>query len=161
MKKTLVVVLAALALASCGGSSSSSNDGDGGNAADSEKKVETPDTFATTAVMRDAFNATGLSCLQYKEVAKADRDMGLESATGVSDCEVAGETIQFVVWKDNGQRDNFQGVMKTVGCAMGESFGITKFDWVQGDKWNIVGTSETLATQIADKFGGKAISHDC
>lgn len=162
MKKSLVAVFAAVALASCGGSSSSSNDGDGGNTgAESEKKVETPDTFASTSALRDALNAAGFACLNLKDKPKDEREMGQESAVGVSSCDVEGETIELVVWKDNGQRNNYEGMAKTIGCSMGEAFGITSFDWIQGDKWNITGTSRTLSKQIADKFGGKAINHDC
>jgi hypothetical protein len=162
MKKTLVVVFAALAFASCGGSSSSSDDGDGGNiGAESEKKVETPDSFASTSDMRDALNVAGLTCLDFRDKPKEDRAFGEESAVGVSVCEVEGEEVELVVWKDNGQRDNYNSMGKTLGCSMGEAFGVTNFDWVHGEKWHITGPSLTLAKQIEDRLGGKAYHHDC
>lgn len=158
MKKIAVIIVATLALASCGGSSSGSDSEAGGGSSNNSEKKE---TFASSSEMRDALNAGGLACLEFKSVPKADREMGLEAAVDVAECEVEGESIQLIVWKDNGQRDNYNGMGKTLGCSMGEAFGITSFDWVEGDKWQITGTSQTLAGQLKEKIGGKAIHHEC
>jgi hypothetical protein len=158
MKKIAVIIVATLVLASCGGSSSGSDSAAGGG---SSNKSEKKDTFASASEMRDALNVAGLACLDFELVPKADREMGLEAAVDVANCEVQGENIQLIVWKDNGQRDNYNGMVKTLGCSMGEAFGITSFDWVEGDRWEINGTSQTLAGQVKDEIGGKAVHHDC
>jgi hypothetical protein len=111
--------------------------------------------------MSSALNAAGLPCTDYKAIAKDDREMGQENALDVGECDVEGETVQLIVWKDNGQRDNFTGMGKTLGCTMGEAFGVTTFDFVDGDKWQVTGTSETLSNKIADKLEGEAVHIKC
>lgn len=44
---------------------------------------------------------------------------------------------------------------------MGEAFGVTEFDYLNGDTWTISETSQTLANDIETKFAGKAMHIDC
>jgi hypothetical protein len=111
--------------------------------------------------MSRALCESGLSCTELRPFAKVDLEIGQEGALDVGECDLEGETVDLVVWKDNGQRDNFVGMGKTLGCAVGEAFGMTSFHYVEGDKWLVTNTSETLANQIADNFGGKAVHIEC
>jgi len=148
LTKSTLSFLVIFSLAACGGSSNGS----------AGKKAS---GFATGAEMSSALNTAGLPCIDYKVIAKDDREMGQENALDVGECDVEGETVQLVVWKDNGQRDNFTGMGKALGCSMGEAFGITTFDFVDGDRWQVTGTSETLSNKIADKLEGKAVHIKC
>jgi hypothetical protein len=151
--KTAVVLIAFASLAACGGSSSDS----GGDNASEDRK----NGFTTSAEINTALTEAGLPCGGLTTVPKADREMGTESAVDIASCELDGEDITLIVWKDNGQRDNYTGLGKTLGCSIGEAFGITSFDFVEGDKWQVSGTSATLADSIADKIGGKAVHVKC
>jgi hypothetical protein len=44
---------------------------------------------------------------------------------------------------------------------MGEAFGITEFDYLNGGTWSISGTSKTLTEKLATKIGGDAIHIKC
>ena len=137
------VLVAFAGLAACGGSSSD------------------PNGFANSEEINMALTGAGLPCGGLATVPMADREMGTESAVDVASCELDGEDITLIVWKDNGQRDNYIGLGKTLGCSVGKAFGITSFDFVEGDKWQVSGTSATLADTIADKIGGKAVHVKC
>ena len=97
----------------------------------------------------------------YKETPKADREFGQESALDVGACEISGESVDLTIWKDSGQKKNWEGLGKTMGCAFGKAFGITSFDYVDGGLWTISGTSETLANEVANKMDAKAVHVDC
>ena len=164
MKKTVVAVCAVLSVTACGGSSGGSENMSGdANVLSSDTTA--PDAgssdLSSASGIRDALVAAGLSCIGYATVPKADRDMGQEDAVEVAECESEGESIQIVTWKDNGQRDNFSGMASGFGCEMAKAFGIQTIDWVDGDKWQVTGTSQTLAKQIDKALGGKARHVDC
>lgn len=113
-------------------------------------------SFSSSADIRDALNKAGLKCTAYETVATADREIGTESAADVGRCRVENEDISLIVWKDNGQRDNWSGVLKTTGCQKGTAItGTSSFDYVDGDRWTIEETSQTLAKKISDAIGGK------
>lgn len=143
MKRLLIVLTLTISIAACGGSSSSET------------------TFKTSSDVLAAMTAAGLSCTGYTPTAKADREMGQESANEVGGCELDGESIAITLWKDSGQRKNWEGMGKTIGCKMGEAFGITEFDYLNGGTWSISGTSKTLTEKLATKIGGDAIHIKC
>jgi len=143
MKRFVALFISAISIAACGGSSSSGT------------------TFKTSNDVLAAMTAAGLSCTEYEPTAKADREWGQESANEVGGCELEGESIDITLWKDSGQLKNWEGMGKTIGCSMGESFGITEFDYLKGGTWSISGTSKTLAEKLATKIGGNAIHIKC
>jgi hypothetical protein len=148
MKKSATAIYAFLFLAACGGSSGNTD-----QASDSG--------FKDAKDIQNALTAAGLNCTGYAVVPKEDRELGQESAVSVGTCELDGESVQLVVWKDNGQRDNFSGLAKSIGCEFAKAFGIQSLDWVDGDKWQITGTSQTLASQVSKDFDGKARNVKC
>ena len=137
----LIIVL--ISLTSCGGSGSSSP------------------VFKTGPELSNALSTAQLACVGYEETPKADREFGQESALDVGACEIAGESVDLTIWKDSGQKKNWEGLGKTLGCAFGKAFGITSFDYVDGGLWTVSGTSETLANEVANKMDAKAIHIDC
>jgi hypothetical protein len=144
MKRIAIIMLIATsALVSCGGSS------------DSAVTYETADDLLTA--LADA----GQECTGYEPAAKADRDAVRESAKEVGRCELDNETLDITIWKDSGQRKNWEGMAKTVGCEISKGFGITEFDYVNGDTWTIMDVSKTLAGTLAKTLGGKAVHHEC
>jgi hypothetical protein len=82
----------------------------------------------------------------------------LKSAADLGGRQVENEDLLLIIWKDNGQRDNWSGTMKTLGCKF---TGMSTFDYVDGDRWTITGAngggqpSQTLAKKISDAIGGK------
>lgn len=143
MKRFLALLISTISIAACGGSSSSET------------------TFKTSNDVLAAMTAAGFSCTQYTPTAKADRELGQESANEVGGCELEGESIDITLWKDSGQLKNWEGMGKSIGCKMGEAFGITEFDYLKGDAWSVSGTSKTLAEKLAAKIGGDAIHIEC
>jgi len=102
-----------------------------------------------------------LTCTGYTPTPKEDRELIQEDAKEAGECELDGESLDITIWKDAGQRRQWEGLGKTMGCSMGEAFGITEFDYLNGGTWTISGTSQTLAEKLANKFGGDAIHVDC
>ena len=143
MKRFLALLISTISIAACGGSSSSET------------------TFKTSNDVLAAMTAAGFSCTQYTPTAKADRELGQESANEVGGCELEGESIDITLWKDSGQLKNWEGMGKSIGCKMGEAFGITEFDYLKGDAWSVSGTSKTLTEKLAAKIGGDAIHIEC
>lgn len=139
----LIFTLSLIALASCGGSTTSKQ------------------SFATGQELSSALSAVQLDCVGYKNTPKADREFGQESALDVASCEIDGESVDLTIWKDSGQKKKWEGLGKTLGCAFGEAFGITSFDYVDGGLWTISNTSETLAKEIASKMDAKAVQINC
>ena len=164
MLKSVVALSVVVSLSACGGSTSKSDSSSAGTTSNSKDTVapsRKSGDFSSASEIKSALDAAGLTCAGYKTVAKADREFGQESAVDVAECEVEGENVQLVVWKDNGQRDNFSGMARGFGCEMAKAFGIQSFDWVDGDKWQVTGTSGTLAKQIDNALDGKARHVDC
>jgi hypothetical protein len=143
IKPPTILVLALISLTSCGGSSSSSL------------------TFSSNSELSSALGTAQLPCEGYKATPKADRELGQDSAVDVGTCEIDGESVDLTIWKDSGQKENWDGLGRTMGCAFGEAFGITSFDYVDGGLWTISNTSETLAKEIAGKMGARAVHVDC
>lgn len=142
-KQTLALALSLITLTSCGGSTSSKQ------------------SFATGQELSSALSAIQLDCVGYEETPKADREFGQESALDVASCEIDGESVDLTIWKDSGQKENWAGMGKTLGCSLGKAFGITSYNYVDGGLWTISGTSETLATKIANKMDAKAVQINC
>jgi hypothetical protein len=113
-------------------------------------------SFSSSADIRDALSRAGLTCTGYKTVASGDREMFTEGAADVGNCNVENEDISMIVWKDNGQRDNWSGMAKNMGCRMVKALGMSTLDYVDGDRWTIENPSQTLAKKIAGAIGGKA-----
>jgi hypothetical protein len=110
---------------------------------------------------RSSLRERCLSCDSYRTVSNEDREWGMQGAADVWQCELDNETPKLVVWKDKGQKDNWAGMSKQMGCTMGKAFGISSFDYVSGSRWTVSDTSQTLANKIADAIGGRAVHVDC
>lgn len=143
MKRFLALALVAANISACGGSSTSAP------------------TYKTSAELLAALKAAGMTCTGYTPTPKEDRELIQEDAKEAGECELDGESLDITIWKDAGQRKQWEGLGKTMGCSMGEAFGITEFDYLNGGTWTISGTSRTLAEKIADKFEGDAVHVDC
>lgn len=86
---------------------------------------------------------------------------GVQSAADVGRCKVENEKIVIIIWKDNGQRENWIGTGKKTACELGKSFSISSWDFVDGGLWTVSDTSKTLAKKISDAIGGKDTHVDC
>ena len=84
-----------------------------------------------------------------------------QNAADVAKCELDGETPRLLTLKDKGQKDNWSGMMKQMGCVMGKTFGVSSFDHVSGSNWVVSDVSQTLTNQVADAIGGRAVHVDC
>jgi hypothetical protein len=82
--------------------------------------------------IRNALDKAGLSCTDYQSIPTGDRVWGTESAADVGRCKVENEKIVIIIWKDNGQRENWIGTGKKMGCELGKSFGISSWNFVDG-----------------------------
>jgi hypothetical protein len=118
-------------------------------------------SFSSSADLRDALNKAGLACAGYQAVTSSDREMDVEGADDVGSCKVQNEGLSLIIWKDNAQRDNWVGFIKTTGCRIVKAFGESTFDYVVGDRWTIEQPSQTLADQIAGAIGGTAGHVSC
>jgi hypothetical protein len=143
MKRIKILILATVFLAACGGSST------------------TKATYGSSKELLTALTSANLPCTGYKATDKADREWGQESAKEVGTCELDGETVDVTIWKDSGQRKNWEGMGKSIGCTMGESFGISEFDYLNGGTWTISNTSKTLTEKLASEIGGAAVHIEC
>ena len=120
------------------------------------------ESLNSTSDIRDALNDAGLTCSGYETVAKDDRKWGTENAVGVAHCEVDGEDIEIDQWKDNGQKENYVGFIKKLGCTVGTSLtGKTNYNMVDGGLWSVITDSQTLAEEISDALGGEPIRIEC
>lgn len=137
--KCLVAALAIL-LAGCGGSSQT----------DGRAAV----TYASNKEILDALSKAGMSCTGYENRQGDNYIIFTEGAVDVGDCKVDNESVTLIVWKDNGQRDNYAGMIKSIGCEA-KVFGRTTFDYVAGERWTIDGPSQTLAKKMSEAVGGK------
>ena len=118
-------------------------------------------SFSSSADLLDALNKAGLACAGYQAVTSSDREMDVEGAADVGSCKVQNEGLSLIIWKDNAQRDNWVGFIKTTGCRLVKSFGESTFDYVVGDRWTIEQPSQTLADQISGAIGGIAEHVSC
>lgn len=143
MKRFLALAVVAATLSACGGSSASNP------------------AYNTSAELLAGLKSAGMECTGYTKTPKEDRELIQEDAKESGECELDGESLDITIWKDAGQRKQWEGLGKTMGCSMGEAFGITEFDYLNGGTWTISGTSRTLAEKIADKFEGDAVHVDC
>jgi hypothetical protein len=143
MKRAAVFVMTTGLFAACGGASTSKA------------------TYESSKELLTALTSANLPCTDYEATAKADREWGQESAKEVGTCELDGETVDVTIWKDSGQRKNWEGMGKSIGCTMGESFGISEFDYLNGGTWTISNTSKTLTEKLASKIGGAAVHIEC
>jgi hypothetical protein len=159
MKKSIFSLFAILALSACSGSSTSQDSTDDSKSGGSE--VSKDDGFTSANAISDALAKKGFVCTDFTVTAVADRDMGQEGAVDVAQCDIEGENVGFSIWKDNGQRDNFTGLMKGFGCEMAKGFGISSMDYAKGDKWTISGVSQTLTERLAKALDGEAVHLKC
>jgi hypothetical protein len=143
MKRATMFILATGLFAACGGASGSKA------------------TYESSKELLTALAAANLPCTDYEATTKADREWGQESAKEVGTCELDGETVDVTIWKDSGQRKNWEGMGKSIGCSMGESFGISEFDYLNGGTWTISNTSKTLTEKLASEIGGTAVHIEC
>lgn len=118
-------------------------------------------TYRQSADLLGAFNNAGLACTGYEKVAIQNREMGTQAAVDVGACNLEGENIKMVIWKDIAQKENWVGLGKKFGCEMGKNFGILSYDFVDGGQWTISDTTQTLSEKISEAIGGKAIHVDC
>lgn len=118
--------------------------------------------FASSAAIQAALNSAGLACSGYEAVASGDRDLAAGgTAADVGRCDLEGENIDMITFKDEGQRDNWAGRTRQMGCIVGQAFGTRNLDYVLGSNWSIADTSQTLSERIADAIGGEAVHVDC
>lgn len=108
MWKYFVAVLA-IVLAGCGGSGSAGSKG--------------AISASSGTDIRNALDKAGISYTGYQSIPTSDRVWGTESAADVGRCKVENEKIVIIIWKDNGQRENWIGMGKKMGCQLGKSFG--------------------------------------
>ena len=152
-------MIAIIALSACSGSNTSQEPSDATKSDGSEVSKELG--FTSASEIRDALANKLFVCSDFAVTAEADRDMGQEGAVDVAQCGIEGENVGFSVWKDNGQRDNFTGMMKGLGCEMAKSFGISSMDYAKGDKWTISGVSQTLTEKLAKTLDAEAVHIKC
>jgi hypothetical protein len=143
MKLLLSGAVSSLLLLGCGGSSNSTS------------------TYETTAEILSVLESNEVPCSGYKESSEDEIEWGTEGALENGSCKVEGEDVDIIIWKDNGQRKNWEGLGKTLGCEMGRQFGVSEFDYLNGDTWTVSGTSKTLANQLAKVLGGNAVHITC
>ena len=118
-------------------------------------------TYGSAQELIVEMKSFGLDCTGVEPIVKGDREWGQESALDVADCELEGETMNITIWKDSGQKKNWVGMGKSIGCEFAKAFGITEIDYVDGGLWTLGGVSNTLAEKIAAEFEGKAIQINC
>ena len=159
MKRSICSIFAIIALSACSGSSTSQESSDAIKSDRSE--VSKDDGFTSASEIRDALAKKDFVCTDFTVTADADRDMGQEGAVDVAQCDIEGENVGFSIWKDNGQRDNFTGMMKGIGCQMAKGFGISSMDYAKGDKWTISGVSQTLTEKLAKTLDAEAAHLKC
>ena len=157
--KKFVFTVAIMALSACGGSSISQESSDVSQSDGSA--VSKDDGFTSASEISDALAMKGFVCTAFTVTADADRDMGQEGAVDVAQCDIEGENVGFSIWKDNGQRDNFTGMLKGIGCEMAKSFGISTLNYAKGDKWTISGVSQTLTEKLAKTLDAEAVHLKC
>ncbi len=118
-------------------------------------------TYGSAQELIVEMKSVGLDCTDVELIAKSDREWGQESALDVADCELEGESVNITIWKDSGQKKNWVGMGKSIGCEFAKAFGITEIDYVDGGRWTLGGVSNTLAEKIAAEFQGKAVQINC
>lgn len=74
-------------------------------------------------------------------------------------CELDGEDVDLLIFKDEGQRDNYIAGIRVLGCAVGGEGSSTP--QVIGDRWIIQPDTETLADEIADALGANSDTIEC
>ena len=154
MRRNLSSVLLVMLVAGCSGTVN------GGAVKDSAPASKAAN-FSSASDVKTALDSAGLTCNGLKSIAVKDREWGTESAVDVGRCDIEGEKTEIDVFKDNGQRENWEGMQKQVGCMAGKAFGISSFDYVNGGLWTISPRTQTLANKIADALGGQAVHVKC
>ncbi|MEW2481432.1 hypothetical protein AB0876_17745 [Mycobacterium sp. NPDC049093] len=135
--------------------------GCGGGGGPLAAKHEAP-KFSSTADIQAALNDAGLTCSDFKEVAKSDSNFAEQStANEVANCAVEGEKIDLITFKDKGQQDNWLNMSRQMGCVMGSAFGVSNMHFVRGNGWGVAEGSQTISDKIADAIGGEAVHVDC
>lgn len=118
--------------------------------------------FSSTAEIRAALDKAGLTCSDFKAIAKGDRNFAEEgTADEVGDCTVEGESVNLLTFKDEGQQDNWLNMSKQMGCTMGSAFGVSNMHFVRGNDWGVSEGSQTISDKIAEAIGGEAVHVDC
>lgn len=140
-------------LCSCGISNQS------GEAMDDQKSETTQ--LVGVKDIQGALSAGGLGCPEISSVLRDERWEEEEDAVDLAECEVRGEKVRIVVWRDNAQRDNYNSVDRTSLCLFLKPFGTNSLNWVDGDKWTVSGLSQTLSSQIAEVLGGNTHQQVC
>lgn len=139
MRPLAMALIGVLLLAGCGGG--------GGN---DTTRYDSPKQVA------DALNKAGVVCAGYHVVGELEQGVDQQG-----ECFVNRESTTIFTFKDNGQRDNWIGLGKTLGCSAGKSLGISTFSYVMGDRWVVQPESETETKAIADRFEGKPVVVRC
>ncbi len=152
-------MIAIVGLSACSGSSTSKESSDASKSDGTE--VSKDDDFMSASDFRDALAQKGFVCADFAVTAVADRDMFSTGAVDVATCNIEGENAEISIWKDNGQLDNYTGMVKSIGCTMAKGFGISTFDYAKGDKWSLGGVSQTLAEKLAKALDAKAVHVKC
>ena len=116
----ITAVMAAIFLAACGGGGSNSTSGK---------------TFTSAEQIHKAIEDGGLTSANFSSTNPADVNGYKSKPVSAGNCEVDGQEVRIVVWKDEGQADIEFGYAKTVGCALGKAFGVTEFYVARGPNW--------------------------
>jgi hypothetical protein len=139
-------VLAAVLLAACGGGGSSANSGK---------------TFTTAEQVHTGIEDGGVACANFSSTNPADVNGYKSKPVSAGNCTVDGQEVRIVVWKDEGQADNEFGYAKTVGCALGKTFGVTEFYVARGPNWFASSDSESVNAKVAKPLGVEDVTIKC
>lgn len=142
-----VIGVVALIVAGCGASDSTSGSAD--DVAAAEARPVSIDDVASL------LTSAGLGCRDLQKPPKAEWNIGTESAVGVGECTVEGESAEFILFENKKSMETYFSVAKKIACEFGKAFGISEFDLVTADTWVAEGISKRVAEAIASATGGE------
>jgi hypothetical protein len=163
MRRLMVGLVAVVALAGCSGGSGVDGKTDNEAAGPAAANDGGPPITGLADVAK-VLQAKGVGCADFKMNDPTDTSamsFGPEYAAAGATCKVKGEDVDLSFFNDNGARDKEAGMAAGPGCAIGKGFGVTSFDYVQGNRWMAMAKSATVAQLIAAATSGTAKHVDC
>lgn len=81
--------------------------------------------------------------------------------SGHGNCTVDGEDTKIEIYKDAGAQKNQTNLAAGLGCQIAKNFGISEYDYVQRNLWDVSPKTQTTAKKIAAAIGGEAKHVSC
>lgn len=121
-----------------------------------------PPKAGSVTELAAAVTAAGFGCDDFK-VDDPDTNIqlgGLPSGES-GGCTIDGEDSELTVYRTTSDLKRVLAAIPSLGCSIGEAFGLTEFRYVVGSNWTISTPSSATTKPLAKAMKAKKLVYEC